>query len=633
MKATPTPPHEEEKYQVGPLIGRLLRFTWTFRTRCLQVIFLQLVLLTLGLSGLSLTGLGIDHLKLTVGMTDEEPIWPFGMTPPSDWDPRTILFAIAGTILFLALIRSVLNYAYQMVVGKLVHIEIVANLRGVVFAKLQRLSFRFFDANTSGSIINRVTSDIQSVRMFIDGVVVQSFIMVASLVVYVVYMINIHVTLTLASLATTPLLWWVSAWFSKSTRPAYLKNRQLMDELILSYTENMQGIQMIKGFGIEGHSRERFQQANREVRNQRQEIFWKTSTFAPILSYLPQLNLFILLLYGGWIYIQGEISLGQGLVVFAGLLQQFSNQVGNLSSIVDQLQQALTGARRVFEVLDSPVEVDSPEKPLKLGKVEGHLRFDKIRFRYQPDDIVLEDIDFEVNPGEVIAVAGATGAGKSALMSLIPRFYDPTEGRILLDGKDLRDLDLKELRQNIGFVFQENFLFSNTIRANIAFGNPEATQEQIEKAARIAAAHEFILEFPKGYDTVLGESGINLSGGQRQRLAIARAVLLEPAILLLDDPTASIDPETEGEILEAIDNAIKGRTTFIVAHRLSTLKRAHRILVLKEGRIRQFGTHAELMSQDGPYKRAIEVQAIDPESLRLLQQNRDRQKQRGEIPS
>jgi len=244
------------------------------------------------------------------------------------------------------------------------------------------------------------------------------------------------------------------------------------------------------------------------------------------------------------------------------------------------------------------------------------VRFERVSFAYTGITPVLREIDLDVAPGQCVAILGPTGAGKSVLMSLIPRFFDPVSGRLLIDGLDARDLHLDDLRRNIGLVFQESFLFSNTVAANIAFGHPNAIMEQVEKAAKIAAAHDFIMALPQGYDTVLGESGSGLSGGQRQRLAIARAVLLEPAILLLDDPTAAIDSETEHEIFEALDRAIAGRTTFIVAHRLSTLRRADFIIVMEEGRIVQRGTHAELMRQPGAYRRVAQLQLIDGAALR-----------------
>jgi ATP-binding cassette subfamily B protein len=246
------------------------------------------------------------------------------------------------------------------------------------------------------------------------------------------------------------------------------------------------------------------------------------------------------------------------------------------------------------------------------------VEFDNVSFAYHGVEAVVHGINLEVKPGQCVAILGATGAGKSVLMSLIPRFFDPISGRVLIDGHDARRLNLEDLRRNIGSVFQESFLFSNTIAANIAFGHPEATRDQIEKAARIAAAHDFISALPEGYETVLGESGNSLSGGQRQRLAIARAVLLEPAILLLDDPTAAIDSETEHEIFEALDRAIAGRTTFIVAHRLSTLRRADFIIVMEDGRIVQRGTHEELMRMQGPYLRVANLQLVDARDLQLL---------------
>jgi len=608
-------------YRSWQLVKRLLALSWQFKGRSLQVVILQLLLLAMTMGGLGLTGLAIDYLRYVLE-SGPVPHWPLGLNPPQAWAPMDVILAIGGGIAVLAILRTLLDYSYQMKVGKLVHIDIVLALRGAVYDKMQQLSFRFFDKNASGTLINRVTSDVQAVRLFIDQVLIQVFIMVLSLIVYLTYMMNIHVWLTLACLATTPLLWLLTAWFSKILHPAYLETRRLMDRMVLNFSESFQGIHTIKGFNLEENRQNSFRDQNEIILKQRKGVFWTVSTFGPGIGMLTQLNLVILLAYGGYLVIQGELPLGAGLVVFAGLLQQFSGQIANIAGIADSIQQSLTGARRVFEVLDTPAEIKSPRHPLKLGKVHGNLRFENVEFHYKPENIILRDIDFEAKSGEMIAIAGATGSGKSALMSLIPRFYDPTKGHIFLDGKDLRSLSVKDLRHNIGYVFQENFLFSQSVAQNIAFGQPNATREQIEKAAQIACAHEFIMEMEKGYDTLLTESGQNLSGGQRQRLAIARAILLEPPILLLDDPTAAIDPETEHEILEAIDRAIEGRTTFIVAHRLSTLRRADKVIVLQNGRILDMGKHEVLAAKAGLYREAVELQAVDPRSMELLQESR-----------
>jgi ATP-binding cassette subfamily B protein len=333
------------------------------------------------------------------------------------------------------------------------------------------------------------------------------------------------------------------------------------------------------------------------------------------MGLLTQINLAVLLGYGGYLVVQGELRLGEGLFVFANLLQEFANQVGQITNIANTIQASLIGAQRVFEVLDAPAEVASPAVPVRLPRERGGVRFEQVSFGYQAGETILENVDLAVAPGECVAIVGATGAGKSTLLSLIPRFYDVCGGGVSIGGVDVRRLDLDDLRRRIGIVFQDNFLFSNTVAANIAFGHPDATRAQIERAARIAAAHDFVMGLPNGYDTVLGESGNSLSGGQRQRLAIARAVLLEPAILLLDDPTAAIDSETEHEIFEALDRAIAGRTTFIVAHRLSTLRRADLIIVLENGRIVQRGTHAELIRVPGPYLHVANLQLVDGREL------------------
>lgn len=593
------------------LIRRLLALSWQYRWDCLWLLVGQAVLLGTALGALQLAGVGIDLVRFHLGEI-ERPAQPAWLLDRLDGlSPLAQLIALGGIIAGLAIFRAILNFWYAVHSGRLVHQRIVVDLRATVYDRLQRLSFRFFDDHSSGSLINRVTGDVQSVRVFVDGVLIPFAILLLSLVFYVGYMLRLHVGLTIACLATTPVMWVTTAVFSRIVRPMYDRHRDQVDHLILTLTESLQGVQVVKGFGREAEEIAKFARANREVRDQQQGIFWRVATFSPIVQQLAQLNLVVLLAYGGSLVADGSLALGSGLVVFAGLLQQFSSQVANLSSITNSVQQSLSGARRVFEVLDVPLEIEAPADAVPLERARGEIRLQGVEFEYRPGEPVLRGIDLVIQPGKTVALLGAAGAGKSTLLALIARFHDPTRGQVLVDGHDVRTLQLKDLRRNLGIVFQESFLFSNTIAANIAFGTPDASPERIRRAARIAAAAEFIEKLPDGYDTVLGEYGLNLSGGQRQRLAIARAILADPPILLLDDPAASLDPHTEQEVLAALRGALEGRTALIVAHRLSTLREADEVVVLEEGRITQRGTHEELLRQKGHYREVAQSQGID----------------------
>ena len=601
----------ERQYSNGELVRRLLGLAWQFRGDCLWSIALSVLLLLLGLAGLQLLGIVIDVIRHALDPVQRSPIYPFGWHPPASWTPIQIVTLLSSAIVAQAVLRAVLTYQYNMVTARLTQGRIVPDLRDRVYARLQRLSFRFFDAHGSSSIFNRVTGDVQNTRLFVDGVLLQGVNMLLTLAAYFIFMWRIHAGLTVACLSVAIALWWVTRYYSDRLRPGYLRNRELFDDLVQRFTESVRGMQTIKGFAAEPHQIRQFEEANDQVTSQQKRIFLDLSLFTPATQVLSQLSLVILFAYGGWLYVHGRLPLGAGLVVFAGLLQQFNGQVANITTIANSVQQSFTAARRVFEVLDTPCEVENKPNAIVPGRLSGEVVFEDVTFEYHPAASVLRGVTFRAKAGQVVGIFGMTGAGKTTLLGLIPRFYDPLHGSILADGHDLRELDLDAYRRQIGIVYQESFLFSNTVAANIAFGNPHANQEQIERAARVASAHEFIRKLPHGYRTVLGESGVDLSGGQRQRLALARALLLEPPILILDDPTAAVDSRTEQEIVTALRQAMRGRTTFVVSNRLSLLRRADVILVLDQGRVAGLGSHDDLVRLPGPYRETACLQLMD----------------------
>lgn len=588
----------------------MLALTWRYRWACVLSLLLQVALVAMTVSGLGLTGLGIDFLRSRVDSAHRPPAWPFGLQPPGHWSPSFTLGVIAGAFLAVALLSAGLRYVAALAAAGLSQ-RILIHLRTAVYEKLQWLSFQFYDANPSSSIINRAAGDVQAVRTFVDGVLIKLLAVGLTLLVYLAYMLRIHVPLTAACLITTPLLWWGAVAFSRRIQPAYRRATELGDRMVLTLVENVHGAHVVKGFAREADQIAKFRTDNCQIRGHKRTIFRRLSTYQPLMGLLTQLNMLVLLGYGGHLVIRGELPLGTGLFVMANLLSEFANQVAQIANIANTIQASLTGAERVFEVLDAPQQVVSRPDAVRRRRARGAVRFDGVAFAYQAGEPVLEAIRFQVQPGQCVGIVGETGAGKSTLLSLIARFYDVAEGAVSVDGVDVRQWHLDDLRRNIGIVFQESFLFSNTVAANIAFGRPDAGAAAIERAARLAAAHDFIRALPAGYETIVGEYGASLSGGQRQRLAIARALLLDPPILILDDATSAVDPETEQEIRAAIATAQQGRTTFLVSNRMSTLQQTDCIMVLRAGRLTHAGTHAELLRASSYYRCLAELQLAD----------------------
>lgn len=595
------------------MLARLLGLTWHHRWRCALVLTLQVFLLALGMAGLALAGMALDVIRYEFESHTAPPKWPFGIQVPPDWHGMPLLLALAGVIVGLALLRSVINYLYGSQVGILVQGEVVMHLRSELYAKMQRMDFRFFDSNASSSIINRIAGDVQSVRMFIDGVIIPSAIMALSIGVYLGYMFSIHVPLTLACLAPMPLIWILSAVFSRLVHPQYVRNRKLFDDLVLWLSECIRGVSVVKAFAFENGAIREFERKNDIFRQQQRNIFRTVSFFVPGINLINHMTMVILFGYGGYLVMNNQIPLGAGLVVFVGLLQQFAGQVANLGGILNSAQQSLAAAARVFEIIDAKPAIESPPEAKTLEQPRGEVTFENVSFGYlEGREPALQGISFRVQAGQCLGLLGPTGAGKSTLLSLVPRFYDPASGRVKIDGIDVRDLKVESLRAGIGLVFQESFLFAASVAGNIAFGRPGASREEIESAARLAAADDFIQALPEGYDTILREGGASLSGGQRQRLALARALLHNPRVLLLDDPTAAVDAQTEKEILRGIDQAVAGRTVILATHRIATLRHADWVLVLDNGRVVQQGRPEDLAKVEGYFR-----------TLAILQQEED----------
>lgn len=527
------------------------------------------------------------------------------------------LFAAAALILAIAVVRGVAAFG-QRFFGEWLTYRVAYDLRNDLYRSLQRLPFAFHDQAHTGDLMSRATGDTAETERFVGRGVMELVAAVLLLVGVVVAMIVENPGLAALALLPLPVLVAFTIRFGGVVRPMFKSIREQLGVLSTTMQESLTGIHVVKAFAREPYELARFDRENNTWLERRVRVIRVWANNWPFFNFLIALSIFLLLGWGGPRALREEITVGTLFALISYVLM-LNGPTQRLGFLVNLAATAGASATRIFEIMDTPSEIEEKPGAIVLEDVRGQVVFDRVSFAYQDDRPVLHEVSLRAEPGQTIALMGPTGSGKSTIINLIPRFYDPTAGRILIDGIDIRDVTLSSLRRHIGLVLQEPFLFSATIAENIAYGRPEASAAEIEAAARAARAHEFIMSFPDGYQTRVGERGVTLSGGQRQRIAIARALLYDPRILILDDSTSSVDTETEHLIQQALAALMRGRTTFVIAQRLLTLKNADQILVLDRGRIVQRGTHEELLAAGGLYRQIYDLQLRDQEEFLALQ--------------
>ncbi|MFD2656204.1 ABC transporter ATP-binding protein [Gracilibacillus thailandensis] len=521
---------------------------------------------------------------------------------------------LAGGFILIMLLKGVSNFLQQYL-GDLFGVKAVYTLRDQLYKKLQRLSFTYYDNARTGDLMSRLTMDVEGFRFFLAAGFRELIRVTLLIVISLGVMFYYSIPLALVTMAAMPFLAVVVYRFDKKVHPAFRSVRKSLGRLNTRIQENVSGMNTVKSLSKEDFEIERFtsNNANYKEVNIFTSNIW--SRYFPLMEFIGNISMVALLIYGGYLVINGSIQLGE-LVAFFSLVTYILGPLMHLGFIVNQFSQAKASGERLLEILEAKEDIVEEDDPIIPERIKGHVTFNNVSLTYtEDDDSALKNISFDAPPGKVVGLIGPTGAGKTSITQLITRFYEPEEGEVLVDGKPTSSYSLKWLRRHIGFVLQESFLFSTTIKENIAYGNPDASMDEIIAAAKRAQAHDFIMEMPKGYDTLLGERGMGLSGGQKQRIAIARAILIDPSILVLDDATSAVDMETEFQIQKALKEVMDGRTTFIIAHRISSLKHADEILVLEEGEIKERGTHDQLIKQHGAYRRIYDIQYQDRDSI------------------
>lgn len=513
---------------------------------------------------------------------------------------------IALSIIAVFIIRGIFYYG-QSYLMNYVGQHVVIDIRKEVFEKLQRLSMSFYDRNKTGTIMSYVTNDVSALQSAMVENIVEMITEGVILVSSIGMMMYLDWKLFLLTVCTFPFVLGFIDMFGKRIRKNGSRIQEVTADITSVLQETVSSARVIKSFVRQDYEIRRFDRENINNFNANMKNARLMATLTPTIELVAALGVTLVIWYGGRSVIDGSMTAG-ALVAFLTYAVNISNPIKRLSRVIGNIQKAMAAAQRVFKVLDMVEEVKDAPDAEKLPPVRGYVEFKNVSFAYNKDEQVLDDVSFSVQPGQIVALVGPSGAGKSTVASLLPRFYDVTGGSITIDGRDLRSVTLNSLREQVGIVPQETILFNGSVYDNILYGRLDATQEEVEAAAKAANAHSFIMELPQGYDTMLGDRGVNISGGQRQRIAIARAILKNPQILILDEATSALDTESERVVQEALDRLMVGRTSFVIAHRLSTIKNADRILVMEKGRLAESGSHGELMARGGLYAHLYSIQ-------------------------
>jgi len=526
---------------------------------------------------------------------------------------RQGLEILIGLIVAIGVAKALFMVGRRFISGRQA-LGVEYDMRNRLYSHLLRLSFGFYDRHQTGQLMSRATVDLQGVRFFLGYGLIFFFQHVITLAGVTGIMFWYDWRLALIALAITPVLIGLAYRYSHISHPLMRDVQQKMADVATVAEENIVGVHVVKSFAQEPQEQEKFERRSEALFHQSVNANRQRAYYVPLISFVPLVAQAAVLLLGGRMVVHGQMSVGH-FIAFNLMLAMLVMPLRMLGMWIGQAQRATASGERIFQVMDEPEEVKDKPTAVELRPGRGVVGFEDVEFAYVPGRPVLEDIDLDIDGGTTIALIGHTGAGKTTLASLVPRFYDVSSGRVTIDGVDVRDLKLASLRSEIGVISQDPFLFSATVRENIAFGAPRATDAEIEKAARLAQAHEFIDKLPNDYETMIGERGITLSGGQRQRIAIARALIVDPRILILDDATASVDATTEAHIRLGLREVMKGRTTIIIAHRLSTIALADEMVVLERGRIVARGTHEELIDANSVYGEIYEHGLLEHELI------------------